>query len=119
MRGRKTWIKGEDHRLYVYPGQLKDDDGNPCYAYYGEDGNIHVTHSLPDIMKRKAFHEQGHKAFDGISYNDRVSIFGEHTEEEYDKKEEALMCFLEGKFYDLLTRTGLLRYPKAPKFPSK
>ena len=117
MSGRKTWMRGEGFRVYAHKASTLSFDGDDHYAYYDETtGNVHVGSNAADIMGRKAFHELGHKAFHGISYNDAVAIFGE---DDVDLKEEALMCFLETKFYDLLVRNGWLKFAKPPKFDPK
>lgn len=108
---RRTWLRGEGFRVYVVPAlQL---DGDECYACYDPtNGNITVVDDVPEVMRRKLFHELVHAACHGMSGRDRVDIFGT---ENHDDREEALACFMESKMFDILSRNGWLRFPKAPR----
>lgn len=116
MARKRTWLKMEDgSRVYVTKSEAIS--GDDCYASYDPvTGHIIVVNDVPEVMRRKLFHELVHKAMHGLTGRDREDIFGaDLTNEEYDEREESLCSVAEQRLFDLLTRNSWLKFPAPPK----
>lgn len=120
MRGRRLWCKVPAHgsmvRCYVQKGQLHDDDGNDCDAFYDPENNTIVVQWRPDFnwMKGRLFHELFHVYSEHATGDSVKGVLNGSSPEARHDHEERIVGFWSPGMYAILTDARWLRIPNPP-----